>query len=108
MLVQGRLFNADTLDIFSFAKYDNLVLEYGAQWYYFHRVDLHSELKRLATEPTCCAQPAKINLSSEVVDVDCEAGTLTLANGSTHQKDLIVAADGVHVSLGYACFRLRF
>src|SRR5205085_9999150 len=90
-----------------FAKYDYLVPKYGAQWYFFHRVDLHNELKRLATEPTCGAQAAKINLSSEVVDVDCEAGTLTLANGSTHQKDLIVAADGVHVSPSRACTRCR-
>jgi salicylate hydroxylase len=75
-----------------------MVPKYGAPWYLYHRVDLHTELKRLATEPTCGSRPAKINLSSEVVDVDCEKGTLTLANGSVHQKDLIVAADGVHVS----------
>ena len=72
-----------------------MVRKYGAPWYLCHRVDLHTELKRLATEPTC---GAKINLSSEVVDVDCEKGTLTLANGSVHRKDLIIAADGVHVS----------
>jgi 2-polyprenyl-6-methoxyphenol hydroxylase-like FAD-dependent oxidoreductase len=43
-------------------------------------------------------QPAKLHLSSEVIGVDCESGTLTLADGSMHQKDLIIAADGVHVS----------
>ena len=74
-----------------------MVPKYGAPWYLYHRIDLHTELKRLAAEPTDSSRPAKINLSSEVVDVDCEKGTLTLANGSVHQKDLIVAADGVHV-----------
>jgi salicylate hydroxylase len=76
-----------------------MVPKYGAPWYLYHRIDLHTELKRLAIESTCDSQPAKINLSSEVVDVDCEKGTLTLANGSVHRKDLIIAADGVHVSL---------
>ena len=76
-----------------------MVPKYGAPWYLYHRIDLHTELKRLATAPTCGSQQAKINLSSEVVDVDCEKGTLTLANGSVHRKDLIIAADGVHVSL---------
>ncbi len=31
------------------------------------------------------------------LDVDCEMGTLTLANGSVHRKDFVIAADGVHV-----------
>jgi salicylate hydroxylase len=60
---------------------------------------LHSELKRLTLDPGPELEPAKINLSSEVIDVDCEAGILTLKDGSKHQKDLIVAADGVHVNL---------
>lgn len=97
-LIQGRAFDADTLDLVYFAKYDYMVPKYGAPWYLYHRVDLHTELKRLATESTCGSQPAKINLASEVVDVDCEKGTLTLANSSVHQKDLIVVADGVHVN----------
>jgi 2-polyprenyl-6-methoxyphenol hydroxylase-like FAD-dependent oxidoreductase len=75
-----------------------MVPKYGAPWYLSHRVDVHTELKRLATEPIYGSRTAKITLSSEVVDVDREKGTLTLANGSVHQKDLIVAADGVHVS----------
>lgn len=75
-----------------------MVRKYGAPWYLCHRIDLHTELKRLATAPTCGSQQAKINLSSEVVDVDCKMGTLTLANGSVHRKDFVIAADGVHVS----------
>ncbi|KAF2184231.1 FAD dependent oxidoreductase [Zopfia rhizophila CBS 207.26] len=95
-LIQGRAFNANTLDLVYFAKYDYMVPKYGAPWYLYHRIDLHTELKRLATEPTCGSRPVKINISSQVVDIDCEKGTLTLANGLVYQKDLIVAADGVH------------
>ena len=71
--------------------------KYGAEWYTYHRVDLHNELKRLALDTGGDAPPTRVRLSAEVVDVDCETGTLKLADGSVHQKDLIVGADGVHV-----------
>ena len=77
-----------------------MVSKFGAEWYVYHRVDLHTELKRLALDTEGNAPPARFRLSAEVVDVNCEAGTLKLADGSNHQKDLIVAADGVHVSAG--------
>lgn len=64
-------------------------------------MDLHSELRRLAVEAPPSSEPAKINLGAEVVDVDCEDGTVTLADGSRHKKDLIVAADGVHSRFAY-------
>jgi salicylate hydroxylase len=70
---------------------------YGAPWYSLHRVDLHNELKRLAQEPAAGRKGAKIKLECEVVGVDFEAGTIVLADGTVHKKDLIVAADGIHV-----------
>ena len=38
-----------------------------------------------------------MNLSARVVDVDCEKGILTFADGAKIQKDVIIGADGVHV-----------
>lgn len=70
---------------------------YAAPWLLFHRVDLHNELKRMATEPRPSTQAvAKINLLSEVTDIDLE-GNIVLANGQRLQKDLVVVADGVRV-----------
>ena len=57
-----------------------------------HRVDLHTELKRLAQ------QYATIHLSSEIIHANCESGEIGLADGTTVIKDLIIAADGIHVS----------
>ncbi|KAI8189962.1 6-hydroxynicotinate 3-monooxygenase [Colletotrichum sp. SAR 10_65] len=47
--------------------------KYGFAWHFFHRVDLHDELRKLATEPTP-------------------------SHGTTLKKDLVVAADGVRSS----------
>jgi salicylate hydroxylase len=77
--------------------YDYIDSMYGAPWYSIHRVDLHNELKRLAQEPAAGRKGAKIRLECEVVGADFEAGTIVLSDGTVHRKDLIVAADGVHV-----------
>lgn len=76
-----------------------MVARFGAPWFLFHRVDLHNELKRMATEPRpSTAAVAKIHLLAEVVDLDLD-GTLTLADGRKLTKDLVVVADGVRVCL---------
>jgi salicylate hydroxylase len=71
--------------------------KYGTKWNFYHRVDAHNSLKELATDPSLPGKPATIRLASQVVDVDCESGVLTLKDGVTFQKDLIVVADGQHV-----------
>ena len=74
-----------------------MAARFGAPWLLFHRVDLHNELKRLATEPRpSTAAVARIHLLAEVVDINLD-GTLTLADGKKLTKDLIVVADGVKV-----------
>ncbi|KAL2867850.1 putative salicylate hydroxylase [Aspergillus lucknowensis] len=70
---------------------------YGASFFFAHRVDLHSELRRLATAPGP-GVPVEIALRSEVVGYDTEEGSVTLSDGSLHHADLIVAADGVHTA----------
>ncbi|GAQ05203.1 6-hydroxynicotinate 3-monooxygenase [Aspergillus lentulus] len=76
----------------------HFVKTYGAPWYLAHRVDLHSELRRLATTSDAPGFPVEIILRSEVVGFDAENGSITLADGSIHRADLVVAADGVHTT----------
>ena len=75
-------------------SWNNFEELYGSKVYLYHRVDLHSGLKDLAQS---CG--AVIHVKSEVQHIDHEAGILTLKGGAQHRKDLIVVADGIHVSL---------
>ena len=67
---------------------------FGAKLWAVHRVDLHKELLRLATEENGTSRPAKLRLSSEVATAETD-GTIVLKDGSVHKADLIVAADGL-------------
>jgi salicylate hydroxylase len=67
---------------------------FGAKLWAVHRVDLHRELLRLATEEGGAGQPVKLRLSSEVATAEPD-GTVVLKDGSVHTADLIVAADGL-------------
>lgn len=84
--------NAKTMEINIDGRY-NMKEIYGADWYLLHRVDLHSGIRKLAVEK----HKIPLHLSSEVDSADCETGIITFADGRTLQKDLIVAADGIHV-----------
>ncbi len=75
-------------------RYDDLVERFGSPWYFVHRVDLHSELKQLAQD-----LGVDIQLATEIINVNVDTGELCSASGQIYQKDLIVAADGVHVRL---------
>jgi salicylate hydroxylase len=95
---KGSLLNGKTLAPIYSGSYADLKAQYGAEWYFMHRVDLHNELRRVTLQPDDCSKAAKLHLNKEVVAVDCESGMLTFADGSKVQKDLIVVADGIHVS----------
>ncbi|KAJ9611833.1 hypothetical protein H2204_015152 [Knufia peltigerae] len=89
------LLDAHTLDVLRSVAVPDTRQRYGAPWFLFHRVDLHLQLKKLATEPRPNTKSvAKINLSSEVADIDLE-GAISLTNGECVKKDLVVVADGV-------------
>ena len=94
---QSEFMKADTLETTMAADLKEFPERFGAEFYFMHRVDLHTELRRLAEEPDDRTTPVKINLSSEVVDVDMDTGELALKDGSKCKKDLVVAADGIHV-----------
>lgn len=85
-----------TLERLHMMTHDSLQEEYGAPWFFSHRVDLHTELKRLATGPEGSGVPVQVHLSSEVVEFVPGAGLVRLSNGQTISGDLVIAADGIH------------
>ena len=77
--------------------FDHVEEKYGAKWNFYHRVDVHNSLKEIATSPNAGAgKPVVVRLGSQVIDVDCENGIITVKNGGKYQKDLVVIADGQH------------
>ena len=87
-----------------------------------YRPDYHAELWRLAIAEDGEGPPAIINLGAEVLSAvseefkhrvaqsnfqDAESGTIKLASGITHSADLVVGADGIHVSFKN-CSRAHF
>ena len=69
---------------------------FGASCWSVHRVDLHNELLRLATsKDTADSKPVTLRLGALVVEASTD-GSITLEDGSRHDADMIVAADGLH------------
>ncbi|KAM3067751.1 hypothetical protein ACMFMG_011487 [Clarireedia jacksonii] len=92
----GFFASAHDLKIFDEQFYDHIEREYGADFFFSHRVDLHEELMRLATGEEGEGIPARVRNRAEVEKYNAEAGTVTLKDGSTLSADLIIGADGVH------------
>lgn len=67
-------------------------------WQFIHRADLHNGLKQAVTATSGKGKPITINLNSKVLSVDLEAATLTLENGKIYHGDVVIGADGIHVS----------
>lgn len=65
-------------------------------WELIHRAHLHSALKEIALSSDGKGRPVALKLSSGVKSVDAATATITLAEGTTHQGDLVIGADGVH------------
>ena len=63
-----------------------------------HRVDIHEELKRVATATEGEGKAAVLKKSTRVVDVNTKATSVTLEDGSEIETDLILGADGASVS----------
>ncbi|KAH0566251.1 hypothetical protein GP486_000349 [Trichoglossum hirsutum] len=60
---------ADNLEPLYKGSFSHFSDKYGSMWYSSHRVDLHNELKLLATEENASGIPVKINLASKVADI---------------------------------------
>ena len=96
--IQVRRPKGDTLENMGpTLRFDHVEKTYGSKWNFYHRVDMHQELKDRALDPNGPGKPAVIKLGSQVVDVDCEEGIITIKDGSKHQFDLVIIADGQHV-----------
>jgi salicylate hydroxylase len=94
-----RLASASELESFYLSEYPDIEKEYGSASWSFHRVDLHRGLRDLATSTEGNQQPpATLKLGCDVHSIDCERGMIKLKNGEEIQKDLLVIADGAHVS----------
>lgn len=95
-----RTARADMLEYFLVDEYPGLSDEvsFGQGSWSFHRVDLHRGLKELAVSADGGGKLVEMNLGCEVTGLDCDKGVLTLADGRTVKKDLVVLADGAHVS----------
>ena len=57
---------------------------------------MHETLKKVATEEDGPGRPAKLLTSTRVVSIDATKGVVKTADGTEHQGDVIVGADGVH------------
>jgi flavin-dependent dehydrogenase len=83
-------------------NFSNVEQLYGDKWYFYHRVDMHKHLREMAE-----AAGAVIRLGQRVDDVEIETGIIHLKDGSTVQKDLVIVADGQHVSISHFFARSR-
>lgn len=92
---QIRMVDARTLEVTYQDSFEDVEALYGSRWWSVHRVDMHGELRRMATGEGV-GEPVRIRLGSGVVGLDADNGVLTLADGETVQRDLVVVADGTH------------
>ncbi|CAL5873014.1 uncharacterized protein PFLUO_LOCUS7283 [Penicillium psychrofluorescens] len=88
-----------TLERLAYTEVTDAQERFGAPFLAIHRVDLHTELLRLALdddqERGSCSPPAALHLNCRIVAVQPEQGTVQLEDGSLHHADLVVAADGL-------------
>ena len=75
-------------------SFANVEQQFGSKWFFYHRVDMHRHLKELAE-----SHGTIIRLGNQVMDVDPDTGMIDLKDGSRIQKDLVIIADGQHVSV---------
>ncbi|KAI0378284.1 hypothetical protein F5Y04DRAFT_284042 [Hypomontagnella monticulosa] len=89
--------DGETLSTIASTDFSQSKQMFGSVGRTVHRVDLHNELLRLATEPSigsASGKPADLRLGSRVVSATPE-GTVVLEDGSAHAADIVVAADGL-------------
>ncbi|QDS68641.1 hypothetical protein FKW77_001718 [Venturia effusa] len=96
---QLRILDGTSLSLIREENYRDCSELFGAPWYSLHRVDMHSELRRLAIEEKGEGTPVELFLERDILDMDCELGTITSKTEAPVRKDLIVLANGVHCSL---------
>ncbi len=91
-VVTGEGDSISTLGRYDFSGHEKT---FGNAYLLSHRVDLHEALRDMATSPNGPGKPAKLINGAHISSYDAEAGSVELADGSTHSADLVVATDGV-------------
>ncbi|GKT49753.1 FAD-dependent monooxygenase OpS4 [Colletotrichum spaethianum] len=112
----GSILNGSNMQMMVPNYYANIEENYGAPIYAVHRVDLHDQLKALATGDDGPGQPCKLHVRATVADYvsptpaklvfsrdvadhfrqDPLHAMVTTADGTVWQADLVIAANGVH------------
>ncbi|KAI0186903.1 putative salicylate hydroxylase [Xylaria flabelliformis] len=81
--------------------------KYGVGHMSVHRVDLHNELLRLASEHGQCRIDVRLGITAEAISTaDRDVLAVRISSGEILEADLIIGADGIHsmtrnVVLGY-------
>ncbi|KZS90641.1 FAD/NAD(P)-binding domain-containing protein, partial [Sistotremastrum niveocremeum HHB9708] len=102
-----------------FVSNTDLGSKYGGPYYMCHRVDLHVELKYLATETEGDGPPCVLHLGAGVAALDPKNARITLLDGTVIFGDLVIGADGINSSVrrfvleedinpqpcGFSCYR---
>lgn len=91
---QSRVVDLNTLELKQQVDLCHISSEYGHACNGYHRVDLHSALRRMAEQ-----LGADVKLGMEATELNCEAGVLGFKSGGRVTKDLIIVADGLKVSI---------
>lgn len=68
------------------------------KWLLVHRAHLHTALRERAIGQEGKGKPAALRLASKVASVDPEKAEVTLESGEKVSGDVLLGADGVHVS----------
>jgi len=63
--------------------------------YQVHRVDLHSELRRMALDPHGQGPPCKLNLGAFIKACNPATPSITTKSGKEIKADLLIIADGI-------------
>jgi salicylate hydroxylase len=94
--------NAQTLSVDLEDSFEDVEEKFGERICAYHRVDLHRGLRELVE-----AAGVEIRLGCGVVDVVPEKGEFGIRGGERITADLVVLADGCHVSpycsLSFVC-----
>lgn len=96
-VVLRKLINRDWLTGEPVSVYD--LGDYEERWGHvynmFHRQDMHAMLMEAAVGEDGEGKPALLKVNHKCQSIDLETNTITFANSSTAQHDLIVGADGI-------------
>ncbi|OJZ83194.1 hypothetical protein ASPFODRAFT_140970 [Aspergillus luchuensis CBS 106.47] len=73
--------------------------KFGTEYNNFHRIDIHQQLLKSAFDEPGEGTPCTSKVNHKAVSLDAEAGRIVFENGETASADLIVAADGIRVTI---------